>query len=273
MEHTQTATGFPGRPVFQQGDLAAESNEAEVATYGSMAYERSKAVYLEKFRDIHFADICRKTDNPLGKSICVRPHFSHEVIDAGCLRLGTTFAILFNAAYALALGQMAGEEKVVFIATNHGRNDKRLTDRVYGNYLRSLPVLIDINPDQTVEELLTQTKTALFSSMRHHIYPVHHLLRDLGIASEKNGTEMSPQGQFIYEYLEVDGTSYVSYHIEPPLTEEHAIMIIIIREEGYEVALSGSDALYTQEQLETLAHRTGEYALMLATAEGERRIK
>ena len=26
-----------GRPVFQQGDLAAEFNEAEVATYGSDA--------------------------------------------------------------------------------------------------------------------------------------------------------------------------------------------------------------------------------------------
>ena len=256
-----------GRPVFQQGDLAAEFNEAEVATYGSGAYERSKAVYMEKFRDLHFSDICQPTDCPLGKSICVRPHFSHEIIDTGCKRIGTNFAILFNAAYALALGQMKGQEKVAFYATNHGRTDKRLTDRVYGNYLRNLPILIDVSPNQTLEELLTQTKMALFSSIRHRIYPTYHLLRDLNIAFEDYGTEMSPQGPFIYEYLNVDGASYVSYHIEPSLTQEHAVTIIILREDGYEVAVSGSDALYSQEQLETLARLTGEYALRLATAD------
>ena len=222
---------------------------------------------MEKFRDICFADIRRKTDNPFGKSICVRPHFSHEVIDSGCQRFGVTFAVIFNAAYALALGQMAGQEKVGFFAVNHGRSDKGLTDRVYGNYLRNLPILIDINPRQTVTDLLAQTKTALFSSFRHKIYPSYHLLRDLNIPFEEDGTDMSPQGPFIYEYLNVDGESYVSYHIEPSLTEEHAIMVIILREDGYEVALSGSDALYTQEQLETLARLTGEYALKLATAD------
>ena len=256
-----------GRPVFQQGDLAAEFNEAEVATYGSEEYEQSKALYLEKVGGQHFADFCRKTDNPFGKSICVRLHFSQEIIDNGCRRLGTSFALLFNAAYALALGQMTGEEKLIFYATNHGRKDKRLTDRVYGNYLKNLPILRDINPAQTVAELLAQTKTAIFQSIRHRIYPSFHLLRDLDIDFTDYGTEMSPQGPFIYEYLNVDGESYVSYHIEASLTYEHAITVIIIREDSYEVAVDGSDALYTEEQLKTFARLIGEYALKLASTD------
>lgn len=255
------------RPIFQQGDLAAQFNISETDSYGSALYERSKAVYMEKFHDVQFADICRNTENPFGKSLCVRPRFSRSIIDKGCEHLGTNFSVLFNAAYALALGQMAGQEKVVFFATNHGRTDKRLTDHVYGNFIRNLPILIDINPNQTLSELLAQTKTSLFTSIRHLIYPSYHLIRDLNMTFQDYGTEMSPQAQLIYEYLNVDGGIYESYHIEPSLTLEHAITIIILRENGYEVAVSGSDALYTLKQLRTLARLTGEYALKLATAE------
>ena len=161
---------------------------------------------------------------------------------------------------------MSGRRQVAFFTTHHGRTDRRLTDRVYGNFLSSLPVVIDTDPEQTVGQLIDLTKTALFSSMRHRIYPVRHLLRDLDIGLDDNGTELSVQGQFIYEYLLVDGVSYVSYHIEPTKTLEHAMAIIILREDGYEIAVDGSSALYTEEQIADLARLTGEYALKLAKA-------
>ncbi len=263
-----------GRPVFDQGDLAAAFNEAEVASYGSATYAHSKAVYMEKFQgDVQFADFCRDTDDPFGYCICFRPRISKQVIDEGCTRLGTNFAIIFNAAYALALGRMSGRRQVAFFTTHHGRTDRRLTDRVYGNFLSSLPVVIDTDPEQTVGQLIDQTKTALFSSMRHRIYPVRHLLRDLDIGLDDNGTELSVQGQFIYEYLLVDGVSYVSYHIEPTKTLEHAMAIIILREDGYEIAVDGSSALYTEEQIADLARLTGEYALKLAKAETSLKVE
>lgn len=259
-----------GHPVYDQADLAAEFNEAEVASYGSEAYQRAKTAYVEKFKDgVQFADFCRATDHPLGYCICVRPHIDAAAIDEGCRRMGINFAVLFNAAYALALGTMAHIRQVAFFTTHHGRTDKRLTDHVYGNFLTSLPVIIDTDPAQTVGQLINQTKTALFSSMRHRAYPVRHLLRDLDIGLDDNGTELSVQGPFIYEYLLVDGVSYVSYHIEPTKTLEHAMAIIILREEGYEIAVDGSSALYTEQQIATLARLTGEYALKIANAKNE----
>ena len=92
-----------------------------------------------------------------------------------------------NAAYALALGQMAGTEKVAFYTISHGR-DRRHGNRVYGNYLSCLPVLIDTSPEQTDGELLSQTKSQLFISMRNKVYPLFHLLRDLRL--DDIGTEM-----------------------------------------------------------------------------------
>ena len=226
-----------GRPVFDQGDLAAELNEAEVASYSSEAYQHSKEVYMQKFGgdDLVFADFCHQTDDPFGHCICVRPHIDCGPIDEGCKRLGVNFSIIFNAAYALT----------------------------------SLPVAIDVSPEQSVAQLIQQTKSALFCSMRHRIYPVRHLLRDLDVSLDDNGTELSVQGPFIYEYLLVDGTSFESYHIEPDKTLEHAMTIIILREDGYEIAVDGSSALYTEQQLAELARLTGEYAQKIAKTENE----
>ena len=172
-----------------------------------------------------------------------------------------SFAVVFSAAYALALGKMAGEkESVAFYNISHGR-DRHLNDRVYGNFLSCLPIIIDIRSEQTIGELIAKTKLQMFTSIRNKVYPLHHLLRDLDL--EDVGTEMSPQGAYIYEYFHVDGTEYPSYHIETNLSLQHLSTCVLIRDKEYEVALDGSDGLYTQAQIDKLSQLTGELALRL----------
>ena len=185
------------------------------------------------------------------------------------MREGVSFAVVFNAAYALALGQMAGEQKVLFYSVNHGR-DRKLHDRVYGNFLSCLPVLIDTDHRQTVTDLLRQTKTQMFISMRNKAYPLYHMLRDLQL--DDIGTEISPQGRYIREGWVLDGVEYGSYRINTDLTFEHISAKILIREDEnganqYEVFIDASDGLYTQEQIDTLGSLTAEYALKLAVAD------
>ena len=172
--------------------------------------------------------------------------------------------MVFNAAYALALSQMSGEQKVVFYNISHGRN-RKLNENIYGNFLSCLPILIDTDKQQTVKALLAQTKSQMFISMRNKVYPLYHMIRDLGL--DDTGTEMSPQGAYICEFMTIDGIEYPSYHIETNLSLQHLSTCILIRGDEYEVALDGSDALYTQEQLDTLARLTGEYAIKLTTSD------
>jgi len=254
-----------GKEPYQQGDMAAEFNRKEIEGYDSEPYRRAQAYYKEQLDGIRFTDICADGDTPWGKMIETRPHFDAATIDAGCQRLGVSFAVVFYAAYALALGEMAKAERVAFYTASHGRS-RQHTDRVYGNYLSALPVIIDTNSEQTISDLIKQTKSKLFTSMRHRTYPLFHLLRD--IDSGDVGTELSPQGEYIYEYLVVDGIEYPSYHIVTDLSLQHLSTCILIRGDQYEVALDGSDALYTQEQLDQLAQLTGEYAIKL-TSEDE----
>lgn len=157
---------------------------------------------------------------------------------------------------------MAGVQRVAFYNVSHGR-DRKLNNRVYGNYLSCLPVIIDTDGQQTIGDLLRQTKSQLFISMRNKTYPLFHLLRDLDL--DDVGTEMSPQGTYIKEIFTFNNEEYPSYHIETDLSLQHLSTCILLRQEvcEYEVAVDGSDALYTQDQIDTLARLTGEYALKL----------
>ena len=251
-----------GIPIYQQGDIAAEMNLREIADYDSEAYRRAQAYYKASFSGIHFTDICHNSDSPWGRLIFSHPYFPATVIDSGCQRLGVSPTVVFYAAYALTLGQMAGKQKVMFYAINHGR-ERRLSKYVYGNYLNSLPILIDINGQQSIRELLQQTKFQLFVKMRNKPYPLDHLLRDIGL--EDIGTEVSFEGNYIYEYLKVDGENHPTYHIDPNLCFQHLATCILLRDDQYELVVDGSEALYTHEQLNAFAQKMGEYAIKLTT--------
>jgi hypothetical protein len=261
-----------GVPLEDQGDICAEWNEQEIASYGSDAYERAKTATLEKLKGLRYTDFCRQTDNPWGRTLCSiylldYSRLSHIRLKSNALteeqqeKMMTTICV---AAYALALGQMTGTTDVCFMMTNHGRVDRRLTRKVLGNFIKSVSLRINTDPEQSVSQLLAQTRTALFGVMRTIGYPWTHAMRDLGIPPEYQvGTEMNVSGSSIYEYANLFGVDYPCYRIESPESAKHIFMVVQIREEGLTFNVEGSDALYTKEQLDEIARLSGEFALQL----------
>ena len=215
-----------GIPAEDQDDIAAVWNREEIASYESEAYQRAKQTVCEKFKGHKYTDICRQTDNPWGQTLYAcylldYDRMKHIRLYAGALseeQQHTMMTTICVAAYALALGQMAGTTDVVFMTTNHGRIDKRLRANVLGCFIK---------PEEQV------------------------------------GTEMNVSGAGIYEYADIHGIDYPIYHIEMPESEEHIFMVVQIREEGLTFNVEGSEALYTQEQLDTMARLSAEYALWL----------
>ena len=261
-----------GVPIEDQDDIAAVWNREEIASYESVVYQRAKHTVCEKFKGHKYTDICRQTDNPWGQTLYAcylldYDRMKHIRLNAGALseeQQHTMMTTICVAAYALALGQMAGTTDVVFMTTNHGRVDKRLRANVLGCFIKSLSLRIDVNPEQSVAELIGQTRTVLFGTMRTLIYPWLHQMRDLQVPPEEQvGTEMNVSGAGIYEYANIHGIDYPSFHIEMPESEEHIFMVVQIREEGLTFNVEGSEALYTQEQLDTRARLSAEYTLWL----------
>lgn len=261
-----------GIPIEDQDDIAAVWNREEIASYESEAYQRAKQVVCEKFKGYKYTDICRQTDNPWGQTLYAcylldYDRMKHIRLNSGAMseeQLHTMMTTICVAAYAMALGQMAGTTDVVFMTTNHGRLDKRLRGNVMGCFLKSLSLRIDVNPEQSVAELISQTRTTLFGTMRTLIYPWLHQMRDLQVPPEEQvGTEMNVSGAGIYEYVDIHGIDYPCAHIEMPESEAHLFLVVQIREEGLTFNVEGSEALYTQEQLDTMARLSAEYTLWL----------
>lgn len=265
-------TALAGQPIEDQGDITCIWNEEERASFGTEAYKRSRQATCDKFRGHRYTDICRPTDNPVGRTLyaCYLLDYSrmrHIRLNSSALteeqqrKMMTTISV---AAYAMALGQMAGTTDVVFMTTNHGRIDKRLNMKVLGNFLKSMSLRINTDPEQSVAELIAQTRTALFGMMRTIGYPWTHMVRDLQLSpAEQVGTEMNVSGTGIYEYITIKGVDYPGFHIEMPESDMHLFLVVQIREEGLTFNVEGSDALYTQEQLDTMARLTGEYTIRL----------
>ena len=261
-----------GVPIEDQDDIAAVWNKEEIASYESETYQRARQTVCDKFKGHKYTDICRQTDNPWGQTLYAcylldYDRMKHIRLNAGALseeQQHTMMTTICVAAYALALGQMAGTTDVVFMTTNHGRIDKRLRANVLGCFIKSLSLRIDVNPEQSVAELIGQTRTVLFGTMRTLIYPWLHQMKDLQVPPEEQvGTEMNVSGAGIYEYANIHGIDYPSTHIEMPESEEHIFMVVQIREEGLTFNVEGSEALYTQEQLDTMARLSAEYTLQL----------
>ncbi len=261
-----------GIPIEDQNDIAAVWNREEIASYESEAYQRAKQVVCEKFKGYKYTDICRQTDNPWGQTLYAcylldYDRMKHIRLNSGAMseeQQHTMMTTICVAAYAMALGQMAGTTDVVFMTTNHGRLDKRLRGNVMGCFLKSLSLRIDVNPEQSVAELISQTRTTLFGTMRTLIYPWLHQMRDLQVPPEEQvGTEMNVSGTGIYEYVDIHGIDYPCAHIEMPESEAHLFLVVQIREEGLTFNVEGSEALYTQEQLDTMARLSAEYTLWL----------
>jgi hypothetical protein len=126
--------------------------------------------------------------------------------------------------------------------------------------------VIDTNPKQTIGELLYQVRREVFASIRYRIYPLYHLLHDLGL---KNGTEMGNNSVNILEYIHIDGKLWNTYHIDPSFTGEHSSTYITRRETLYEVFTDCSSALYTQEQIDILSEIIGQMAILLVGKQDE----
>ena len=233
----------------------------EIASYDSDAYRRAREYYMKKFEGLRLTDYCREGETTLGPAISSHPMISATTIDEGCKRIGHTPTTVFYAAYAIALAHMSGETRVAFYTMNHGRGDRRLTDHVYGYYLGCLPILVDTDPNQTVGELLSQVHREFFLSLRYRIYPLYHLLRDLGL--DDVGTEMGNNSTDILEYIHIDGKLWPTYHIDPSLTGEHSSTYVTRRDDLYEMFTDCSSALYTQAQIDELSQITGDMALLL----------
>ncbi len=238
-----------GEPLKPHCHSILQYAEEEQKSFGSEHYVRAKAYYKEKFAGISFT-------NPatLGKPAWGNQVVCSEFIDASEVEEwgganGVANNLLFLSAFEIALSRFSREEKVAFCTLNHGRSD-RLLRNIYGMFVRNTPVTATICPRKTALDFVKEQRRELISTIRYGVYPITHFCRDL---NKSLATVFAFQGGEMLEYLTVDGERIEAPQLPHGLTDENLACMIYTSGKDYEIRVTASDALYSEEWLRAFA--------------------
>src|SRR5574344_1259830 len=143
------------------------------------------------------------------------------------------------AAFSHVLSVFSRERKVAYHTINHGRTDKRLRN-AYGMFVKSVPVCVDVDPQEKVTDFIKGFRRELMSTIRYGSYPFTHFCNDLKLMPT---VSFGFQGADVLESIELDGTSFHLVQLTKGKTDEDLACVIYASEEEYEIRGNASDAL------------------------------
>lgn len=257
--------GTTHEPHFFQEDITAAYNGEllssyeyglldhavkEQASFSSELYEKSKKYYHERFKECVAITLAEDFSQPWGNCIRSSAFINKDLINQKCAEIGISSNLLFMGAFSIVLSRLSRENKVVFYTINHGRND-RLVKHVYGMFVKSTPILAEIEDDIVASDFVKSLRAELNASIRHGIYPFTHFCKDLNI----NPTiSFGFQGDSLEEVTVIGGNKYQIYQPSNTQTDKDISCIVYVINNDYDIRIEASDGLYDVEFLSMLAN-------------------
>ncbi|MCL2005147.1 MAG: amino acid adenylation domain-containing protein [Planctomycetaceae bacterium] len=93
--------------------------------------------------------------------------------------LGVSYTNMFLAAVSLVLSRFARTNNVRFATVRNGRSDAHLQN-CFGMFVKTLPAVFDVAPQQTVTEFVQQTQAAMLEILAHQAFPYVNIVSDFG---------------------------------------------------------------------------------------------
>ena len=173
---------YKGEPLESVEYGMYDYAEDEQQSFGTENYQRASQYYQEKFSGIDFVSLAGNPESHLGNMVRESAFMPVDEVDEWCKNNGITSNLLYMAAFSLVLSRLSREQQVAYYSINHGRMDKRLA-RAYGMFVKSVPILADVVPEQNVLDFICGFRRELMSTIRYGVYPFNHFCRDLGAAA------------------------------------------------------------------------------------------
>ena len=172
---------------------------------------------------------------------------------------------LFLAATSYCLGRWTGGPSVSLSTISSGRSDSRILNS-YGMFVRTLPLVISMDQDQSVLDYIRQAQAALHASISHEAYPYTLIAQEHGF---------QPNIMYTYELgvLSDYRIAGQSFRIEELSTQAPKFKISIhVEERGSDTVFSVqyNDALYSHSRMEGLAESLAfSFSQMLNSPDGK----
>ncbi len=155
---------------------------------------------------------------------------------------GISANTLFLGAFAYALGKYSGENKSLFCTVNNGRHSARISESV-GMFVRTLPIFQSWDETVSVENYLKKFQTDFYETMGHDCISFGELAQQYGIASD---ILFVYQGDML-NGLTIEGKQYPSESLPTGDVQADISVMVMKRQEGYEVSLEYRKDLYRQD--------------------------
>lgn len=183
---TDLFAAYDGKELVREKFTLGEYAECEAAAYGGEKYKADEAFFATTLEGVDMPSVVRSN---LKEEACVGLlHHVERTVPMSeannfCRSLGITPNALFASALSLCLSRIVREEKVMFCTVHNGRLDSRLAFST-GMFVKTLPVVVDVENDMDVKELLTATRAYLKELWEHQDYPFSEIVENFGVNME-----------------------------------------------------------------------------------------
>ena len=237
---------YAGEPLAKPEYGEYEFAEEEELSFGTDAYNRSKQYYADKFADVSLLTFAPQNVSPWGKLIRRSAYLPCKEVDDWSKQHGIASNNLYMGAIGYVLSCYAHERKIAISTVNHGRINKKIS-QVYGMFVRSVPILFDIDPQIKIIDYVSSTRRELMSTIRYGNYPFNHFCRDI---QQKMGISFTFQGASMQEKLVIGDNEYHLNQLSRGNISNDIVVCIYQTPSGeYETRVECSDALYSTDYI------------------------
>ena len=223
--HRDLPLVYDGQPLPPDSMALYEQGEREQSTFASQAYQKAAQYHRNRFADVAFSVL----DTHLFPS---SEGIKRSIIPCGILPPQGGFeGGLFLAAFALVLSKYTHSLQVAFSVLVHGRSGRWLR-QAYGMFVESLPLCIDIDNQLSARDFIKQVQHELTAALRHRVYPIGHLYRDL---KKRPSVVFGFQGSNIIEKIHLNGKPAQSFQLHQEETLSDSCLVYATGDGGYEV--------------------------------------
>lgn len=215
------------------------------------AYLRGKAYYENVFSGERFTVVPGSAVH--GKEVprCISSScwVGRGQVDKWCADHEVSSNLLFMGAFNVVLSRLCRQPKVAYATMNHGRVNHALR-KAYGMFVRTVPVICQVDECLGVTDLISGLRASLLSSMRHAAYPYTDFCRD-HVSSP--AVLFGFQGEQISEWLQVDGMRVKGVQLARSGDNAGWSCVIYCDDHHYEIRVEASSGQYTPEDLRMFA--------------------
>ncbi|TWH51680.1 non-ribosomal peptide synthetase [Sporomusa sp. KB1] len=251
--------------AYNGAELQQESYTAfEYALEEEQLAESETYLAAEKFFDHMLSDSMTELPKVAkgegeGQAELVVTNIPGQGITNFCKENAVTPSSVFLAALCNTLTRYTREERIAITTISSGRSENKLNG-IMGMFVKTLPVVVQINPGETVAACVKAVQENMYATLANEIYPFTKMV-------EKH--KIVPQINYAYQGGLFDTAILEGQALETEILALNKVKFplaidVSLKNEEYQLVIEYDESLYTKAYIATLSSALAEFAQQIA---------